>query len=155
MVFTVLSNKCTVLYIKSINFASNILSMSNSIKNMLVIITAFLIGGAIMYLGEALIHRYHPFFTEGQALNVDALPAGILTLILLFHAIGAFASGLFLKKFIVSADSFIITLVGLGWTLVGVVGMIKTAQPVWFAISDTCIYLPMTLLGSKCIQKRI
>ncbi len=126
--------------------------MSSSIKNMLVIIAAFLIGAIVVYLGEACIHKYHPFFVNVVNPS-DNLPAGVLALMLLFHAAGAFVSGIILKKFLVSADTFIITLVGLGWTLVGVVSMLKVSQPIWYAISDTCIYLPMTLLGSKLFKK--
>jgi hypothetical protein len=122
--------------------------MSSSIKNMLVIIAAFLIGAIIVYLGEACIHKYHPFFVNGVNPS-DSLPAGVLALVLLFHAAGAFISGIILKK----TDTFIITLVGLGWTLVGVVSILKVSQPIWYAISDTCIYLPMTLLGSKLVKK--
>lgn len=130
--------------------------MSNSIKNMLVIIASFLLGGVVIFLGEALIHNYHPFYVGGSAAGGDVvkLPDGILALILLIHAMGAFVSGWFLKRFVISADSFIITLVGLGWTLVGVAAMVKASQPVWFAISDICVYLPMTILGSKLIKKK-
>ncbi len=127
------------------------MEMSNSIKNLLVIIIAFIVGGVVMYVGESLIHQYHPFFTSGS--SADILPNGILALILLCHALGAFASGFFLKKFIFSADTFIITLVGLGWTLVGLATMIKIPHPIWFTISDICVYLPMTILGSKLLKR--
>lgn len=130
--------------------------MSNSIRNMLVIIASFLLGGGVIFIGEALIHSFHPYYVDGTAAGVGAvkLPDGILALILLTHAMGAFASGWFLKKFVMSADSFIITLVGLGWTLVGVAAMVKTSQPIWFTISDICVYLPMTVLGSKLIKRK-
>lgn len=126
--------------------------MSRSIKNILVVIVAFLAGAMVIYLGEAFTHKYHPFFAN-RADNIDILPVGVLSLILLLHALGAFVSGMILKKFLVSADTFIITLVGLGWTLIGVVGILKVPQPIWYTISDTCIYLPMTLLGSKFMKK--
>lgn len=130
--------------------------MSNSIRNMLVIIASFLLGGGVIFVGEALIHSYHPFYVEGSSAGevVVKLPDGILALVLLTHAMGAFASGWFLKKFVLSADSFIITLVGLGWTLVGVAAMVKSSQPIWFTISDICVYLPMTILGSKLIKSK-
>lgn len=130
--------------------------MSNSIKNMLVIIASFLLGGVVIFLGEALIHTYHPFYVEGSAAGevVVKLPDGILALILLIHAMGAFVSGGFLKRFVIFADSFIITLVGLGWTLVGVVSLVSVSQPIWYTISDTCVYLPMTILGSKLFKRK-
>lgn len=129
--------------------------MSNSLKNMLVIICSFVAGGGVIYLGEALIHTFHPYFTNSSPVeyNASTLPAGILALIIILHALGAFVSGLLLKKFLISADSFIITLVGLGWTLVGVSSVFNESYPVWYAISDTCVYLPMTILGSKSVGK--
>jgi predicted MFS family arabinose efflux permease len=111
------------------------------LKNFLVLIIAMVAGGMLVWGIEVLIHRLMT--------NHDLFNTRNLVLTILAHGLGAFLSGWIINRFTESPSNIWIWVVALLWTLAGVVNVVSISHPIWFAIADTCIYLPMTILGSR------
>ena len=133
--------------------------MSNSIKNTLVVIISILAGGLFVFLAESLIHQWYPLPTNVDPDDMKSIkqympnaPVGSLALMVLTHAIAAFISGWLIAKFAKSNVQFLALITGMIWTLVGVTNIVMIPHPIWFSIADTCIYLPMTILGTKALK---
>lgn len=130
--------------------------MSPTVKNILVIIVALVTGALIVYGFETLSHQLFPPPSDINTNDLESLkkviknaPAGSLALVLLAHAFGALVSGWIIGKFAASSHRLLALAIGLLLTVAGVANLVMIPHPVWFSISDACIYLPMTLLGLK------
>ncbi|MBK8625047.1 MAG: hypothetical protein IPN86_05650 [Saprospiraceae bacterium] len=130
--------------------------MNNSLRNTLVVITSLLVGGIVLYLFETLIHQWFPMPADVDPSDIESLknympnaPVGSLALLILTHAIAAFISGWIIAKFAKSNIQFLALITGMIWTLFGVTNIVMIPHPLWFSIADTCVFLPLTILGSK------
>lgn len=134
--------------------------MNSSVKNIIVFISALIAGGLVVWGLEKLSHQVYPPPSDFDSSNLESLkkvvqnaPAGSLALVLLAHAFGAMVSGWIIGKFAASSHRLLALALGLLLTVAGVANLIMIPHPVWFSISDACIYLPMTLLGLKLSSK--
>jgi hypothetical protein len=122
--------------------------MSSSIKNFIIFIIAMFAGGLLVMGIEMVVQK-----VISSAEHMDPRR---LALIVLAHGMGAFLSGWIISRFSISASNIWIWVTALLWTLVGVLNLVSNiSYPFWFAIADTCIYLPMTILGSKISGQRV
>lgn len=121
--------------------------MSSGLKNTLVVILAIFAGGIVIYACEILMS-----ITTNQQMSDHNLIKDYpkyLVLILLIHAIGSIITGWLIGKFTSQNENFLVLLAGLFWTIIGVANIVSIEHPIWFAIADTCIYLPMVVIGKK------
>jgi hypothetical protein len=121
--------------------------MSTGLKNTLVVILAIIVGGIAIYMFEIFATNISNQQLSDHNLIKDN--PKYLVLILLAHAIGGIVTGWLIGKFTVQQDNFLVLLAGLFWTIIGVANIVTIEHPVWFAIADTCIYLPMVVIGRK------
>jgi hypothetical protein len=121
--------------------------MSSSIKNFIIFIIAMSVGGLLVVGIEMVVQRVIS--------SVEYMDTRKLALILLAHGMGAFLSGVIVSNFTISASNIWIWVTALLWTLGGVINMVSIPHPLWFSIADTCIYLPMTILGSRILGQRV
>jgi uncharacterized membrane protein YeaQ/YmgE (transglycosylase-associated protein family) len=134
--------------------------MSPTVKNILVFIAALVAGGLVVFGLESLSHQIFPPPTDLNPADIENLksimknaPAGSLALVILAHAVGAMVSGWIIGRFAASSHRMLALAMGLLWTITGVANLVMIPHPVWFSISDACVYLPMTLLGLKLSEK--
>jgi uncharacterized membrane protein YeaQ/YmgE (transglycosylase-associated protein family) len=134
--------------------------MSPTVKNILVFIVALVAGGAVVYGFETMSHQLFPPPADINSNDLESLknimknaPAGSLALVILAHAVGAMVSGWIIGRFAASSHRMLALTMGLLWTITGVANLVMIPHPVWFSISDACVYLPMTLLGLKLSEK--
>ena len=119
--------------------------MNSSLKNLLIVVIAMIAGGLTIAGVEYLIASI-----EWQN---DMMHPSRLALVVVAHALGAIISGIVIGKF-AKVDAYFYTLIaGMIWTLVGIAQIITIPHPIWFSIADTCVYLPMTILGAKLASK--
>lgn len=135
--------------------------MNNALKNALIVIVSISSGGFVIYLSQMLIKLWFPLPQDVDSGNMDSMktyilnaPAGSLALVIVSHALASFVSGWLISNFARSNLSFLTLLVGLMWTLFGVVNIVLIPHPIWFSIADTCVFLPMTILGSRISNQR-
>lgn len=121
--------------------------MSTGLKNTLVVILAIIVGGIAIYMFEIFATNISNQQLSDHNLIKDN--PKYLVLILLAHAIGGIVTGWLIGKFTAQQDNFLVLLAGLFWTIIGVAYIVTIEHPVWFAIADTCIYLPMVVIGRK------
>lgn len=121
--------------------------MNSGLKNTLIVLFAIIAGGITIYLCEFIIEYLTKQPMTDHTLIKDY--PKYLVLILMAHGIGSIVTGWILGKLIRHHDNFLVLLAGLFWTIIGVANIVSVEHPVWFAISDTCIYLPMSVLGKK------
>lgn len=122
--------------------------MSSTIKNFIVFFIAMFAGGVLVLVVETLAQQIIS--------SAEHMDPRRLALILLAHGMGAFLSGWIISRFSMSASNIWIWVTALLWTLGGLLNLVSNiSHPVWFAIADTCIYLPMTILGSRFSGKRV
>jgi hypothetical protein len=122
--------------------------MNSTIKNFIVFIIAMFAGG-LLVMGIEMVVQMVIFSAE----HMDPRR---LALIVLAHGMGAFLSGWIISRFSMSASNIWIWVSALLWTLGGVLNLVSNiSHPFWFAIADTCIYLPMTILGSRFSGKKV
>jgi CBS domain containing-hemolysin-like protein len=121
--------------------------MSTGLKNTLVVILAIIVGGIAIYMFEIFATNISNQQLSDHNLIKDN--PKYLVLILLAHAIGGIVTGWLIGKFTAQQDNFLVLLAGLFWTIIGVANIVSFEHPVWFAIADTCIYLPMVVIGRK------
>lgn len=121
--------------------------MSSSIKNFIVFIIAMIAGGLLVMGIEMIVNKLIP--------NAEYMDTRKLALIVLAHGLGTFLSGWIVSRFTISASNIWLLVTALLWTLGGVINLVSISHPIWFAIADTCIYLPMTILGSRFSRQRV
>lgn len=136
--------------------------MNNSFRNTLVVIIAIVIGGLIIYFSEMLIKIIFPLPSHIDPMDMESLksylptaPVGSFALLILAHAAAAFISGWLISIFAKTNIQFLALITGLIWTLVGVTNIVMLPHPIWFSIADTCVFLPMTILGTKLYKGRL
>jgi hypothetical protein len=81
--------------------------------------------------------------------NAKDLTAGHWALVLLSHALGPLCAGFIVGKFAVSPVKPIIWIVGMTYTLVGILNLYYMPTPIWMSIADLCMYIPMAWLGAR------
>ncbi|MFZ1579657.1 MAG: hypothetical protein WAT26_00890 [Saprospiraceae bacterium] len=119
--------------------------MNSSLRNLIIVVIAMIAGGLTITCVEYLIASI-----EWQN---DLMHPGKLALVVVAHALGALVSGIVIGKF-AKLDAYFYTLIaGMIWTLVGIAQIITIPHPIWFSVADTCVYLPMTILGAKLASK--
>lgn len=122
--------------------------MNSTIKNFIIFFIAMFAGGLLVMGIEMVVQM-----VISSAEHMDPRR---LALIVLAHGMGAFLSGWIISRFSMSASNIWIWVSALLWTLGGVLNLVSNiSHPFWFAIADTCIYLPMTILGSRFSGKRV
>ena len=136
--------------------------MSPTVKNIIVFIGALVAGGVVVFGLESLSHQIFPLPADINSTDIESLknimknaPAGSLALVILAHAAGAMVSGWIIGRFAASSHRLLALGLGFLWTIAGVANLVMIPHPVWFSISDACVYLPMTLLGLKLSAKTI
>lgn len=121
--------------------------MNSSIKNLIIFIIAMFLGGLLVMGIEMTVNMLIS--------NAEYMDTRKLALIVLAHGLGAFLSGWLVSRFAVSASNVWLLVTALIWTLLGVINLVSIPHhPIWFAIADTCIYLPMTSLGAKYQRRK-
>ncbi len=130
--------------------------MSPTVKNLIAVIAALAAGGLVVYGFEYLIHVLFPYPGDIDLTSQDSLKSymydvsdGSLALLILAHGFGAFTSGWVIGKLGVQNKHFLGLITGLILTLSGVLNLVVLPHPIWFSIADTCVFLPLTLLGLK------
>ncbi|MBK8516983.1 MAG: hypothetical protein IPL55_12100 [Saprospiraceae bacterium] len=136
--------------------------MSHPVRNVLIVVGAILAGSILVSVLESLILALFTLPPEMNRADIGAVTAYIersetreLALYLLIHALGAFLSGWIIGRFAASSWPLLAFVTGLIWTFIGVSEIVLLSHPLWYAISDTCVYLPMTILGLKLTARQI
>ena len=119
--------------------------MSSSLRNFLIIVIAIIAGGLTISGVE--------YFIESLEWQSNNMHIGQLALVIVAHGLGALVSGYIIGKFVHTNSYFYSLIVGMLWTLVGIAQIISIQHPIWFSVADTCVYLPMTILGAKLATK--
>ena len=135
--------------------------MSPTIKNLFAVIVALVAGGLVVYGFEYLIHQLYPSPDNIDLASHDSLKTymrevneGSLSLLLLAHSIGALTSGWVIGLLGLDNKRFLVLITGLILTLSGVVNLVVLPHPIWFSIADTCVYLPLTIMGLKLTEHK-
>lgn len=130
--------------------------MSNSLKNIIVVIGAMIVGGVLIYGIESINDLIFPPPADLNTGDMEALkaymqqaPAGSLAIILLAHACGAFISGWIISRFAASSIRMLVLITGMIWMITGVINLVVIPHPLWFSVADACVYLPMTIIGAR------
>jgi hypothetical protein len=136
--------------------------MSSSLKNIIVVIGAMIMGGVLIYGIESLNHLVFPPPADLNTSDMEALkaymqqaPAGSLAILLLAHASGAFISGWIISRFAASNIRMLVLITGMIWMITGVINLIVIPHPLWFSVADACIYLPMTIIGARMSSSEV
>jgi hypothetical protein len=58
-------------------------------------------------------------------------------------------SGFITAKFAAEKHRRLVHIVGIVWTIVGILNLFSLPTPLWFKIADVCMYIPMAVLGGK------
>jgi hypothetical protein len=134
--------------------------MNQSLKNMLYLLLAMVVGSLVVYGIESLSHYLYPPPADMDTSNNDSIkmymkmaPAGSLAIVLLGHALGAMVSGWLIGRFTSGSAPWLTVVAALIWTLLGLANLVMIPHPLWFTISDICIYYPMTVLGARLSGK--
>ncbi|MBC7884670.1 MAG: hypothetical protein H7X99_04305 [Saprospiraceae bacterium] len=127
--------------------------MSPTLKNILIVVVAIIIGSILVMCIEYVSPIIFPFpegmdagNMESLKENIGKLSTGNFIIALLAHAVGALISGWFIAKFAVSGINGLVLTTGIIWTVFGVINLVLIPHPTWFMISDICIYIPFTKL---------
>lgn len=124
-----------------------------TLKNTFIFILCLLTGGLSSYMAEQTVRiNYHfPDVSdkESYAHFVQILPPGVWVWILLVHAAGVLITGFLLGKFLKDNSLFLYKLAALIWMFFGLVNILYVPHPLWYTISDLCIYYPMVYIGHK------
>jgi hypothetical protein len=126
------------------------------------IILAFVLGaisgGVFNMLMVSVSHALYPLppgvdpnnFESFQAhVKANGLPTGALLIVLVAHAGGSLVSGLVCGLIAMRPRYVAATILGLLWTMGGVIMLFMLPAPIWFAIADVVLYVPAALLGVK------
>ncbi len=132
------------------------MQLSSTNKNILVSIAAIFVGGLCVGLGHTIQFQLIPL-PEGMDFNseesvlahVHEITAGGWALTLLAHALGPLVSGFLAAKFAATQHRRVVHIIGIVWTIVGIMNLFNMPHPTWFMIADVCMYLPMAILGGR------
>lgn len=130
---------------------------------MLKKILAVIVGIAVGILGIMLIQgvsgQMYPW-PEGLRLNdkdgvkqyINTLPIGAFLMVILSYVVGSFFGGMAAKSLSKLNQSAII--VGGVLTLAGLANAMSVPQPLWVSILSLLAFIPIALLGAKCIPTK-
>lgn len=132
--------------------------MTPKTKNIVSFIIAFVIGLAVVFAIENLGHLIYPppidiNSREDLQAYIGVAPLGSFAFVLLAHILGPFVTGFFIGKYSGNNSRRLSLVASIIWTLFGVINLILIKHPMWFVISDLCIFYPMTILGWRLGSK--
>jgi uncharacterized membrane protein HdeD (DUF308 family) len=130
--------------------------MNPVVKNILVGILAICAGMVTMMAGHYLSNLILPppagmDMSDPISFKAHAsqLTAGHYALALLSHGLAAFVSGWVVAKFAANQHKRMVHVMGIAWTIMGILNLNMIPHPTWFAIADVCMYIPLAILGGK------
>lgn len=130
--------------------------MNPMLRNILIVAGAMIAGMVFLSLGHYLSNIILPpppsidINDEASLVkNAGDLTPGHWALVLLSHGLGPLVSGFVVGKFVTSPLKPIIWIVGIAWTITGIMNLFIIPTPLWMKIADLCIYIPMTWLGAR------
>lgn len=122
-----------------------------TLKITFIFIAVLVVGGYISHLMEQFASFWYHFpdivDKESHVLFIDSLPAGIWTWFLLSHASGAFLTGFLLGRWVPQNSGYLFKFTALIWMFYSVLQILDVPHPLWFTISDLCLYYPLVYLG--------
>lgn len=125
--------------------------LSQTLKNTFIFIASLIIGGLIAYyievFGQMGYSKSDFSKPELYALYLESASPGFLAWILLSHALGALSTGYLLGKFLFNNSQFLFKIAALFWMFSGLIDILYVPHPIWFTISDLCVYYPMVHIG--------
>ena len=135
----------------------------NILKNIGAVLLAVVVGNIIIYSMHLLGHAIYPL-PEGVDMNnseqlaayIPKMPLGALLMVLLAHQAGSFAGsilacGLRRKSGHVMRIGWV---VGGLFLVFGVLNLFMLPHPVWFAVVDTLLYIPVALVGARLVMPK-
>jgi hypothetical protein len=124
-----------------------------TLKSTFIFFLCLLAGGIISYMAENAVRLRYLFpdikDKESYAQFILDVPPGIWVWILMTHAAGALITGLLLGKFQQDNSLFLYKLAALIWMFYGLVNILYVPHPLWFTVSDLCVYYPMVYIGHQ------
>lgn len=120
----------------------------------LAVLLGLVVGSVFVAIGETISSSLYPppaglDLTHPEDLSkfIESLPPGAFILVLLAHADGAFA-GAAVCQWISKSNSLRGAMtVGTLFLIAGIGNLVTIPHPVWFAVLDLLIYLPLAWFG--------
>ncbi len=131
--------------------------LSSTLKNTATFIISIALGGLVVYMMQQVGHfKYPP--PEGSSKElitqyIQNAPNGLLAWVLLSHSLGALTTGWLLGRFLANNSLFLYKVAALIWMFIGMINILYVPHPIWFTISDLCVYFPMVFIGHQWAHK--
>jgi len=127
--------------------------LKQTLKNTFVFIIALILGGLISYLFEQIGYLVYdkPDISAKEIFEeyIITAPESVFAWLLLSHSFGAMTTGFVLGRFLANNSLFLYKVAALFWMFYGMLSILYVPHPIWFTISDLCIYFPMVFLGHQ------
>jgi hypothetical protein len=129
------------------------------IRNVIAVVTAFIIGGIFVFAIEAIGHRVYPlpegFDTSDFAKIADYIktaPIGAIAFVLLAQSFGSFVGG-FVSGLIAKSNKRLIAIIyGVLALIMASINLVMIPHPLWFMVLSIALPIPLSLLGSMIAQ---
>ncbi|MEK6246714.1 MAG: hypothetical protein N2C12_00960 [Planctomycetales bacterium] len=128
------------------------------VRKILAVLLGILIGGVFNMAMVTVSNTIYPlpagidpndFEAFTAYVEANGLPSGALLIVLVAHAGGSFVSGfacgLIARRTWYVAAAFL----GVVWMCGGIAMLVMLPSPIWFALADIVLYVPVALLGVK------
>ncbi|WP_372898289.1 hypothetical protein [Stieleria sp.] len=122
-------------------------------------VVAGLIAGSIFNMAlVGLSHAVYPLPQEidpndfeafREHVKANGMPTGALLIVLAAHAGGSFVSGLVCGLIAKRTWYLAAGALGILWMCGGITMLMMLPAPIWFAVADTILYVPVALLGVR------
>ncbi|QDV40473.1 hypothetical protein Enr13x_02790 [Stieleria neptunia] len=128
------------------------------IRNVTAIVAGLIAGSIFNMALVSLSHAVYPlpdgidpndFEAFRDHVQANGMPTGALLIVLVAHAGGSFVSGLVCG--LIAKRTWYIAAAALGvlWMCGGITMLMMLPAPMWFAVADTVLYVPVALLGVR------
>ncbi len=132
--------------------------LDETFKNTFIFIIALIFGGLLSYLfqqiGYIIYEKPDTSTSDLFGAYIKTAPVGVFAWLILSHSLGAMSTGYLLGRFLANNSLFLYKVAALFWMFYGMLNMLYVPHPVWFTISDLCIYFPMVFLGHERAIKK-
>lgn len=131
-----------------------------ALLSILGVVAGMVVGGTVVWAVELMANRVHPFpegidrsdmdaFMEAVRQHAADAPLAALVIVIVAHAVGPLI-GSFLAALIAGRGKMVCgMIIGVLFLLAGVMNLVMIPHPLWFAVVDLLVVLPMAFIGAK------